>query len=74
MCILQVSEGKNRVENLCFCDDTCKGSFVVKAVTYQGIKDIEAPTIKKKDDIIVKITSTAICESDLHIYQGYSPT
>ncbi len=46
----------------------------MKAVTYQGIKDIEAPTIKKKDDIIVKITSTAICESDLHIYQGYSPT
>lgn len=46
----------------------------MKAVTYQGIKDIEAPTIKKKDDIIVKITSTAICKSDLHIYQGYSPT
>lgn len=46
----------------------------MKAVTYQGIKDIKAPTIKKKDDIIVKITSTAICGSDLHIYQGAIPS
>ncbi|MFL1997716.1 zinc-dependent alcohol dehydrogenase [Lysinibacillus irui] len=51
----------------------------MKAVTYQGIKDIqvknvEDPAIKKKDDIIVRITSTAICGSDLHIYQGAIPT
>ncbi len=51
----------------------------MKAVTYQGIKDIqvknvEDPTLKKKDDIIVRITSTAICGSDLHIYQGAIPT
>lgn len=51
----------------------------MKAVTYQGIKDIqvknvEDPALKKKDDIIVRITSTAICGSDLHIYQGAIPT
>ncbi|WP_223701557.1 zinc-dependent alcohol dehydrogenase [Sutcliffiella deserti] len=50
----------------------------MKAVTFQGTKDIkvkEVPdaTLQKKDDIIVKITSTAICGSDLHIYQGALP-
>lgn len=52
---------------------------MMKAVTFQGAKDIQVknvkdPEIEKKDDIIVKITSTAICGSDLHIYQGALPT
>ncbi|MEV9641597.1 zinc-dependent alcohol dehydrogenase [Mammaliicoccus sciuri] len=51
----------------------------MKAVTFQGAKDIqvkkvEAPKIEKPDDIIVRITSTAICGSDLHIYLGAMPT
>ncbi|WP_339253300.1 zinc-dependent alcohol dehydrogenase [Sporosarcina sp. FSL W8-0480] len=51
----------------------------MKAVTFQGVKDIQvkkvqAPKIEKPDDIIVKITSTAICGSDLHIYLGTLPT
>lgn len=46
----------------------------MRAVTFQGIKDIqvkevEDPKLQQKDDIIVRITSTAICGSDLHIYQ-----
>ncbi|MPY16776.1 zinc-dependent alcohol dehydrogenase [Paenibacillus glucanolyticus] len=50
----------------------------MRAVTYQGAKDIqvkqvEDPTIQTQDDIIVRITSTAICGSDLHIYQGALP-
>lgn len=50
----------------------------MKAVTFQGVKDIKVknvkdPEMQKKDDIIVKITSTAICGSDLHIYQGALP-
>ncbi|MDE5413522.1 zinc-dependent alcohol dehydrogenase [Alkalihalobacterium chitinilyticum] len=50
----------------------------MKAVTYQGpnnvvVKDVPDATIEKKDDIIVKITSTAICGSDLHLYQGNMP-
>ena len=45
----------------------------MRAVTYQGPKDIkvikvDAPKIEKADDIIIKVTSTAICGSDLHIY------
>ncbi|EMR07126.1 Formaldehyde dismutase [Bhargavaea cecembensis DSE10] len=47
----------------------------MRAVTFQGAKDIqvknvEAPKIEKDDDIIIRITSTAICGSDLHIYAG----
>lgn len=50
----------------------------MKAVTFQGIKDIqvkqvEDPALQQHDDIIVRITSTAICGSDLHIYQGALP-
>ncbi|MCG8396022.1 glutathione-dependent formaldehyde dehydrogenase [Bacillus atrophaeus] len=50
----------------------------MKAVTYQGIKDIrvkevKAPEIKRSDDIIVKLTTTAICGSDLHLIHGMIP-
>ena len=50
----------------------------MKAVTYQGIKDVqvkevEAPRIHKPDDIIVKLTTTAICGSDLHLIHGMIP-
>lgn len=50
----------------------------MKAVTYQGkyeiaVKTVDYPKIQDKQDIIVKITSTAICGSDLHLYQGNIP-
>ena len=50
----------------------------MKAVTYQGIKDVKVhdvppPAIHQPDDIIVKITSTAICGSDLHLIHGMVP-
>ena len=50
----------------------------MRAVTFQGtqdiqVKDVTDPTLQKKDDIIVRITSTAICGSDLHIYLGALP-
>lgn len=50
----------------------------MKAVTYQGIKnvevkDVEYPKIHKPDDIIVRITSTGICGSDLHLIHGMIP-
>ena len=31
------------------------------------------PTIQKPDDVILRVTSTAICGSDLHIYNGFFP-
>jgi len=50
----------------------------MKAVTYQGIKNVKVknvhdPKIIKDDDIIIKITSTAICGSDLHLIHGMVP-
>ncbi len=47
----------------------------MKAVTYQGIKnvivkEVPDPKIEKPDDMIVKMTTTAICGSDLHLYHG----
>ncbi|RLL45435.1 glutathione-dependent formaldehyde dehydrogenase [Oceanobacillus piezotolerans] len=50
----------------------------MKAVTYQGkyqveVSNVADPVIKAADDIIIKITSTAICGSDLHLYQGNMP-
>ncbi|WP_336784895.1 zinc-dependent alcohol dehydrogenase [Paenibacillus sp. MMO-177] len=50
----------------------------MKAVTYQGIKnvlvkEVPDPKIVKPDDMIVKITSSAICGSDLHLIHGMIP-
>lgn len=50
----------------------------MKAIVYDGIKDVKVrtvddPEIKLDDDIIVKVTSTAICGSDLHLYHGIVP-
>ncbi|HWJ54496.1 MAG TPA: zinc-dependent alcohol dehydrogenase [Propionibacteriaceae bacterium] len=38
------------------------------------VQDVPDPTILNPRDAIVKITSTAICGSDLHLYDGYIPT
>ncbi len=50
----------------------------MKAVTYQGIKDVAVkevhdPKIEKADDLIIKVTSSAICGSDLHLIHGMIP-
>ena len=50
----------------------------MKALTYHGTKDVRVetvpdPTIVAADDIILRITATAICGSDLHIYHGKIP-
>lgn len=50
----------------------------MKALVIHGSKDVridnvEDPKIEKEDDIILKVTSTAICGSDLHIYNGMLP-
>jgi threonine dehydrogenase-like Zn-dependent dehydrogenase len=38
------------------------------------VQDVPDPKILNSRDAIVKITSTAICGSDLHLYDGYVPT
>ncbi len=51
----------------------------MKANCWYGIGDVRVeqvpdPKILNSDDIIVKITSTAICGSDLHLFDGIMPT
>jgi threonine dehydrogenase-like Zn-dependent dehydrogenase len=51
----------------------------MKAVTWHGKGDVRVervpdPEILNPRDAIVKITSTCICGSDLHLYDGYIPT
>jgi threonine dehydrogenase-like Zn-dependent dehydrogenase len=38
------------------------------------VENVPDPTILNDRDAIVRITSTAICGSDLHLYDGYVPT
>lgn len=51
----------------------------MKAVCWHGANDVRVdnvpdPKILNPRDAIVKITTTAICGSDLHLYDGYIPT
>ncbi|MDQ3981091.1 MAG: glutathione-dependent formaldehyde dehydrogenase [Actinomycetota bacterium] len=50
----------------------------MKAVTWHGRRDVRVdehpdPTIQDPTDAIVRITTTAICGSDLHLYELMSP-
>ena len=50
----------------------------MKAVTWHGKRDVRVdevpdPQIEKPTDAIVKITTTAICGSDLHLYEVMGP-
>src|SRR4051794_4260762 len=38
------------------------------------VENVPDPQILNERDAIVRITSTAICGSDLHLYDGYVPT
>ncbi len=51
----------------------------MKAVCWMGkhsieVHNVEDPKITNPQDAIIKITRTAICGSDLHLYDGYIPT
>jgi threonine dehydrogenase-like Zn-dependent dehydrogenase len=48
------------------------------ALTYHGSYDVRVdtvpdPILQEPDDIVLKITATAICGSDLHLYRGKIP-
>lgn len=51
----------------------------MKALCWQGkhdvaVKTVREPRILRPDDVIIRITTAAICGSDLHLYNGYIPT
>jgi threonine dehydrogenase-like Zn-dependent dehydrogenase len=50
----------------------------MKALTWHGRRDVRIdevpdPVIKESTDAIVRITTTAICGSDLHLYELFGP-
>jgi threonine dehydrogenase-like Zn-dependent dehydrogenase len=50
----------------------------MKAVTWQGRKDMRVeevpdPRIEESTDVIIKVTSTGLCGSDLHLYDPLTP-
>ena len=51
----------------------------MKALRWHGQKNVSVdtvpdPVIEASSDAIIRVTSTAICGSDLHIFNGYVPT
>ncbi len=51
----------------------------MRATCWEGAKHVKVdhvpdPSILNQTDAIVKITSTAICGSDLHLFNGFMPT
>ena len=53
-------------------------SELMKALTWQGTHDVSVdevpdPKIEEPTDAIIRITSTAICGSDLHLYEVLGP-
>jgi len=50
----------------------------MRALTYHSAHDVQVdtvpdPILQEADDIILRITATAICGSDLHLYRGKVP-
>ena len=51
----------------------------MKALCWHGKNDLRVdtvpdPVIQEPTDVIIRVTSTAICGSDLHLFDGYQPT
>lgn len=51
----------------------------MRALTYHGAHSVKVdtvpdPVLEDSDDIILRVTATAICGSDLHLYRGKIPT
>lgn len=50
----------------------------MQALTYHGSKDVRVeqvadPRLQAEDDLLLRVTATAICGSDLHLYRGKMP-
>jgi glutathione-independent formaldehyde dehydrogenase len=47
----------------------------MKAVVYQGpysvaVEDVDDPRVEEPTDVLIRVTTSAICGSDLHMYEG----
>jgi threonine dehydrogenase-like Zn-dependent dehydrogenase len=78
------------IEAVAECGGLCKVPFrsrgfsvnegdSMKALCWHGKEDIRVDTVPDPEivdptDVIIRVTATAICGSDLHLYDGYMPT
>ena len=49
--------------------------LIMKALVYHGPNNVQVddkprPTIQSPEDVILRVTSTALCGSDLHLFHG----
>ncbi len=56
----------------------CSDARVMKALTYRApgalkVEDKPDPRLEHPQDIVLRVTATAICGSDLHLYHGLVP-
>src|SRR5579864_3189304 len=67
---------------MCFrnsCEFRYPKDHLMRALCWQGVGNVNVetvpdPKIINPHDCIVRITTTAICGSDLHLYDGFIPT
>ena len=50
----------------------------MRALTWHGKRDVRVdsvadPSIEKSDDVLIRVTSTGVCGSDLHLYELMAP-
>jgi threonine dehydrogenase-like Zn-dependent dehydrogenase len=50
----------------------------MKAVTWQGkqdmqVKEVPDPVVEERTDVVIEVTSTGLCGSDLHLYDPLTP-
>jgi alcohol dehydrogenase len=70
---------EHTLASLSFCRwETHERNEAMKALVFHKPKDVridtvDDPQIEQPTDLIIKVTSTAICGSDLHIYNGFFP-
>ena len=51
----------------------------MRALCWHGKEDVRVDTVpdaklELPSDVVIRITATAICGSDLHLYDGFMPT
>src|ERR687886_1961289 len=52
-----------------------RGEYLVRAVVYKepfsvAVEEVDDAGIQDPTDVVIRVTSTAICGSDLHMYEG----
>ena len=46
---------------------------MVKGIKDFALEEVPKPTVQKTTDVLLKVTATSLCTSDVHIVNGYMP-